>query len=108
MFFVRIEDTDQKREIENGAQQILDALEDYNLSPDETMGIDGEDKGTYGPYLQSKRKEIYESYAKYLLEQGKAYPCFCSQEELGQIRENQEKAKERTGCNKRKYRISRK
>lgn len=97
VFFVRIEDTDQKREIENGAQQILDALEDYNLSPDETMGIDGEDKGTYGPYLQSKRKEIYESYAKYLLEQGKAYPCFCSQEELGQIRENQEKAKERTG-----------
>ena len=97
VFFVRIEDTDQKREIENGAQQILDALEDYNLSPDETMGIDGEDKGTYGPYLQSKRKEIYESYAKYLIEQGKAYPCFCSQEELGQIRENQEKAKERTG-----------
>ena len=97
IFFFRIEDTDQKREIENGAQQILDALEDYNLSPDETMGIDGEDKGTYGPYLQSKRKEIYESYAKYLLEQGKAYPCFCSQEELGQIRENQEKAKERTG-----------
>ena len=97
VFFVRIEDTDQQREIENGAQQILDALEDYNLSPDETMGIDGEDKGTYGPYLQSKRKEIYESYAKYLLEQGKAYPCFCSQEELGQIRENQEKAKERTG-----------
>ena len=88
VFFVRIEDTDQKREIENGAQQILDALEDYNLSPDETMGIDGEDKGTYGPYLQSKRKEIYESYAKYLLEQGKAYPCFCSQEELGQIKGN--------------------
>ena len=97
VFFVRIEDTDQKREIENGAKQILDALEDYDLSPDETMGVNGEDKGAYGPYLQSKRKEIYESYAKYLLEQGKAYPCFCSQEELGQIRENQEKAKERTG-----------
>ena len=97
VFFVRIEDTDQKREIENGAEEIINSLNDYDLSPDETIGLDGVDKGNYGPYMQSKRKEIYESYAKYLLEQGKAYPCFCSQEELAQIRENQEKAKDRTG-----------
>ena len=59
VFFVRIEDTDQKREVENGVEQILQALKDYDVSPDETIG-----KGEYGPYLQSERKEIYESYAK--------------------------------------------
>lgn len=92
VFFVRIEDTDQKREVENGTEQILKALEDYDLSPDETVN-----KGNYGPYIQSQRKEIYQSYAKHLIEKGMAYPCFCSADELAQIRENQEKAKERTG-----------
>ena len=97
VFFVRIEDTDQKREIEDGAKQILDALEDYDLAPNETVGLTGTDKGNYGPYVQSKRKEIYQSYAKRLIEEGNAYPCFCSQEELDNIRGDQEKAKERTG-----------
>ncbi len=97
VFYVRIEDTDQKREVENGVEGILKALEDYDVSPDETLGINGEDKGNYGSYLQSKRKDIYQSYAKKLIEEGKAYPCFCSQEELNKIREDQEKAKERTG-----------
>ena len=97
VFFVRIEDTDQKREIENGPEQILEALEDYGLSPDETIGLDGQDKGNYGPYMQSKRKEIYQAYAKFLIEKGMAYPCFCSPDELNKIREDQEKAKERTG-----------
>ena len=92
VFFVRIEDTDQKREIENGVEEILNALNDYDLSPDETIG-----KGEYGPYLQSARKEIYQSYAKKLIEEGKAYPCFCSPEELDKIRADQEAAKERTG-----------
>jgi len=92
VFFVRIEDTDQKREVENGTEQILKALEDYDLSPDETVN-----KGNYGPYIQSQRKEIYQSYAKYLIEKEMAYPCFCSQETLSKIREDQEKAKERTG-----------
>ncbi len=92
VFFVRIEDTDQKREIENGVEEILKALDDYDLTPDETIG-----KGNYGPYLQSQRKDIYQSYAKKLLEEGKAYPCFCSQEELEKIRADQESAKERTG-----------
>ena len=97
VFFVRIEDTDQKREVENGAQEIIKAFEDYDLSPDETINLDGTDKGAYGPYVQSKRKDIYQSYAKKLLEEGNAYPCFCSSEELDQIRENQTKAQERTG-----------
>ena len=97
IFFVRIEDTDQKREIENGAEEILSALRDYDLSPDETEYSDTEVVGNYGPYKQSRRKEIYHSYAKKLIEEGLAYPCFCSTDELNQIRENQEKAKERTG-----------
>ena len=97
VFYVRIEDTDQKREVENGAQEILTAFEDYGLSPDETMNLDGTDRGEYGPYVQSKRKDIYQSYAKKLLEEGNAYPCFCSHEDLDLIRENQTKAMERTG-----------
>ena len=92
VFYVRIEDTDQKREVENGVKQILDALEYYDVYPDETIG-----KGEYAPYLQSERKDIYQSYAKKLVEEGNAYPCFCTQEQLDEIRSNQEKAKERTG-----------
>ena len=92
VFFVRIEDTDQKRKIENGNEEILNAYKDYDLYPDETVG-----KGNYGPYVQSERKEIYKAYAKKLLEEGNAYPCFCSPEELSNIRENQTKAQERTG-----------
>ena len=97
IFFVRIEDTDQKREIENAVSEILDSLEYYNLSPNETLGRDGTDNGEYGPYLQSRRKEIYRAYAKSLVEKGLAYPCFCSSETLTEIRENQEKSKQRTG-----------
>jgi glutamyl-tRNA synthetase len=92
VFFVRIEDTDQKRKIENGNEEILNAYKDYDLYPDETVG-----KGNYGPYVQSERKEIYQAYAKKLLEEGNAYPCFCSPKELSNIRENQTKAQERTG-----------
>ena len=88
VFFVRIEDTDQKRKIENGNEEILNAYKDYDLYPDETVG-----KGNYGPYVQSERKEIYQAYAKKLLEEGNAYPP----EELSNIRENQTKAQERTG-----------
>ena len=92
VFFVRIEDTDQKRKIENGTEEILNAYKDYDLYPDETVC-----KGNYGPYIQSERKEIYKAYAKKLVEEGNAYPCFCSTEELDTIRENQTKAQERTG-----------
>ena len=97
VFYARIEDTDQKREIEGGIQQIIDVLNDFDVAPDEGMISDEEWNGNYGPYKQSMRKDIYQSYAKFLLEQGKAYPCFCSQEELNEIRARQETAKIRPG-----------
>ncbi len=97
VLFLRVEDTDQKREIENGVIQIVKSLEDFGLTPDEGMTGENEEIGAYGPYKQSLRKEIYESYAKYLLEQGKAYPCFATTEELDEMRAKQEAAKIRPG-----------
>ena len=97
VFFLRVEDTDQKREVENGVTGIVKALKDFGINPDEGMISENEEKGDYGPYKQSLRKEIYQSYAKYLIEQGKAYPCFCTPEELDEIRLKQEKAKIRPG-----------
>ncbi|MGN1297751.1 MAG: glutamate--tRNA ligase [Clostridia bacterium] len=97
VFFLRIEDTDQKREVENGVTGIINSLEKFGIEPDEGMTSETEEKGNYGPYKQSQRKEIYQSYAKYLIEQGKAYPCFCTPEEGEAIRAKQEAAKVRPG-----------
>lgn len=97
VFFLRIEDTDQKREVENGVTGIVNALKDFAMEPDEGMISDTQSKGEYGPYKQSERKEIYQAYAKYLIEQGKAYPCFCTPEEVEEIRTKQEAAKIRPG-----------
>ena len=97
VFFLRIEDTDQKREVENGIKGIVESLKEFGIEPDEGMTSETEEVGKYGPYKQSLRKEIYQAYAKYLIEQGKAYPCFCTPEELNQIREKQEAAKIRPG-----------
>ena len=97
VFFLRIEDTDQKREVENGIKDIVTSLKDFGLEPDEGMISETEGKGNYGPYKQSERKEIYQAYAKYLIEQGKAYPCFCTTEEGEEIRAKQEAAKIRPG-----------
>ena len=97
VFFVRIEDTDQKREIENGTMEIINSLSNFGLEPNEGMISETEEKGIYGPYKQSKRKDIYQSYAKYLIEQGKAYPCFCTPEDVEAIRAKQEAAKIRPG-----------
>ena len=97
VFFLRIEDTDQKREVENGITDIVNSLKDFGLEPDEGMISETEEKGKYGPYKQSERKEIYQAYAKYLIEQGKAYPCFCTPEEVDGIRKKQEEAKIRPG-----------
>ena len=69
VFYTRIEDTDQKREVDGGISQIIKSLEIFDVAPDEGMFSETEFKGEYGPYKQSQRKEIYESYAKYLLEQ---------------------------------------
>lgn len=97
VFFLRIEDTDQKREVENGVSGIIQSLKDFDITPDEGMTNETEWKGEYGPYKQSMRKEIYESYAKYMIERGKAYPCFCTAEELEEMRVKQENAKIRPG-----------
>ena len=97
VFFIRIEDTDQKRLIENGITEIIESMDNFGMNPDEGMINETESKGAYGPYRQSLRKEIYQAYAKYLIEQGKAYPCFCTPEELDSIRQKQEQAKIRPG-----------
>lgn len=97
IFFLRIEDTDQKREVENGISEIVETLKEFDLSADEGM-IDEENSiGDYGPYKQSLRKEIYQAYAKFLIQKGLAYPCFCKSEDLEQMRQKQETAKLRTG-----------
>ena len=97
VFFLRVEDTDQKREVENGITGIVNSLKDFDMAPDEGMISETEEIGNYGPYKQSLRKEIYQAYAKYMLEQGKAYPCFATAEELEEMRAKQEAAKVRTG-----------
>lgn len=97
VFFLRVEDTDQKREVENGVTGIVNSLKDFDMAPDEGMITDTEEIGNYGPYKQSVREDIYKAYAKYLIEQGKAYPCFCTPEELDEIRSKQESAKIRPG-----------
>ena len=97
VFLLRIEDTDQKREVENGITDIVRSLDNFGIEPDEGMISETEGKGNYGPYRQSMRKEIYQSYAKYLIEQGKAYPCFCTPEDLEEMRTKQENAKIRPG-----------
>ena len=97
VFFLRIEDTDQKREVKNAVSGIVKSLQEFGIEPDEGMISEEEEKGNYGPYKQSQRKEIYQAYAKYLIEQGKAYPCFCSPEEGEEIRKKQEAAKVRPG-----------
>ena len=97
VFFLRVEDTDQKRQIANAVTDIVNSLKDFDMAPDEGMISDTEEIGNYGPYTQSWRKEIYQAYAKYLIEQGKAYPCFATPEELEEMRQKQEAAKIRPG-----------
>ena len=91
IFMLRIEDTDKKREIEDGVSEIIRGLEAFGVTPDEgVMGFNKE-QGNYGPYTQSKRAGIYHVIAKSLVEKGLAYPCFCSEDELSALREQQEK-----------------
>ena len=91
--FLRIEDTDGKRTIENGIQGIINDFKNLGITFDEGEGFGG----NYGPYLQSERKDIYQAYAKKLIEEGLAYPCFCTPEHLEEIRNYQEHKKLRLG-----------
>ena len=97
IFYLRIEDTDQKRSVENGISGIVRDLENFGIVPDEGMIDENNSIGEYGPYIQSERKDIYHAYAKHLVEKGMAYPCFCSAESLDETRKIQELNKERIG-----------
>ncbi len=97
VFILRIEDTDTKREIEGATDLIIRSLGEYGLVVDEGPVNENEETGAYGPYTQSKRKDIYQAYVKQLLEKGLAYPCFCTEEEIEAMRERQTKAGGRPG-----------
>lgn len=97
VFYFRLEDTDKKREVEGGADDILKGMGDFGLTIDEGFIAPGQVKGDYGPYQQSARAEIYQAYVKRLVEQNLAYPCFCTEEAREQARQEQEAQKLRTG-----------
>ena len=97
IFYTRIEDTDKKREITGGIEDIIDGLNRFGITIDEGFVSGNEQKGEYGPYQQSQRAEIYQTYVKELIKQGLAYPCFCTAEELEAVRNIQEAEKIRTG-----------
>ena len=96
VLFLRVEDTDAKREVPGAVEVLIDTLKHYGILFDEGATHDG-DSGNYGPYRQRQRAAIYHVFAKKLVEEGKAYPCFCTEEELSAVREQQEAAKETTG-----------
>lgn len=97
VFFVRVEDTDTERTVENGMNKILNVLKDFNITFDEGVMSEDEEKGIYGPYVQSKRKDIYQAFAKKLIEENLAYASFATKEELEEIRKEQEITKKRIG-----------
>ena len=97
IFYTRIEDTDKKREIEGGIADIIDGLGRFGIAIDEGFTGADEQSGNYGPYKQSERAEIYQTYVKELIRQRLAYPCFCTAEELDEVRKIQEDRKIRTG-----------
>ena len=92
IFYIRLEDTDTKREIAGSGEQLLSQLKLFNVVPDEGY-LATEEVGEYGPYRQSQRAYIYKVAIKHLLERGLAYPCFATQEELNEIRKRQESMK---------------
>jgi len=93
VFYLRIEDTDQKRSVENGIEGIFNDLDAFDIIPDESTKVGGK----YGPYIQSERTEIYQTYVKDLVVKGLAYPCFMTEEEIANIREEQEINKTKLG-----------
>lgn len=90
VFMLRIEDTDKKREVEDGVTGIVTGLKAFGVAPDEGVMSFNTEYGKYGPYTQSHRRAIYRAFAKKLMEEGKAYPCFCTPEDLDEIRAKQE------------------
>ena len=97
VFYIRLEDTDTKREIEGSGASLIKQLKVFDVIPDEGYLSDTEEIGNYGPYKQSERSLIYNTVIKHLIEVGRAYPCFASQEELAELRKKQEALKEIPG-----------
>ena len=96
VLFLRVEDTDAKREVPGAVEVLINTLKHYGIQFDEGATVDG-DSGNYGPYRQRQRASIYHVFAKKLVSEGHAYPCFCTEEELSAMREKQEANKETTG-----------
>ena len=98
VFYLRIEDTDEKRKVDGAVETIINVLRYFNIEFDEGAGFSNDEpQNAYGPYFQRQRVDIYHAYAKRLVEQGLAYPCFCEEEDLRIVKEEQEAAKELTG-----------
>ena len=98
VFYLRIEDTDEKRKVDGAVETIINVLRYFDIEFDEGAGFDDTDpRNAYGPYFQRQRVEIYHTYAKRLVERGLAYPCFCTEEELDKVRAKQEEDKVLTG-----------
>ncbi len=89
VFYLRIEDTDQKREVKGAIEDTIHTMNNYGMNFTEGMTGENTEIGAYGPYKQSDRKEIYHTFAKELIKKGLAYPCFCSAEKLNEVREKQ-------------------
>ncbi len=96
VLFLRVEDTDAKREVPGAVEVLIDTLKHYGIAFDEGATHTG-DSGSYGPYRQRQRADIYHVFAKKLVEEGQAYPCFCTEDELTAMREKQEASKENFG-----------
>ncbi len=97
VFYIRLEDTDTKREIVGSGESLIEQLAVFDVIPDEGYISDTKEVGNYGPYKQSQRAEIYNTVIKHLIKIGRAYPCFCSAEELNEMRKEQEAKKEIPG-----------
>jgi len=98
VFYLRIEDTDEKRKVDGAVETIINVLRYFDIEFDEGAGFtDADPQNVYGPYFQRQRVEIYHAYAKDLVKRGLAYPCFCTEEELEEVRKEQEEDKVMTG-----------
>ncbi len=97
VFYLRIEDTDKRREVSGAADLVVKSLDQFKIKTDEGPTVSGNEEGKYGPYKQSERSTIYKAYVKSLLEKGQAYPCFCTPEELEAMKKQQEAQKLKPG-----------
>jgi len=96
VFYLRIEDTDEKRKVDGAVESVIRSLKYFGIKFDEGAEIDSV-LNKYGPYYQRQRAKIYRAFVKKLVEEGLAYPCFCTEEELDEVRKKQTENKQTTG-----------